>query len=59
MSVTPTEQRRIELKTNEIKAELQAEIARRELEHFDLTLENEHLKNEVARKQERLAKCRS
>ena len=57
MDVTPTEQRRIELKTNEVKAVLQAEIAKRELEHFDLQRENDYLRNEVARKQERLAKC--
>ena len=57
MDVTPTEQQRIELKTKEIKAVLQAEIAKRELEHFDLKQENEYLRNEVARHQERLLKC--
>ena len=59
MDVTPTEQQRIELKANEIKAVLQAEIAKRELERFDLQRENDYLRNEIARKQERLAKCRS
>ena len=58
MDVTLTEQQRIELKTKEIKAVLQAEIAKRELEHFDLKQENEYLRNEVARHQERLLKCR-
>ena len=57
MDITSTEQQRIELKTKEIKAILQAEIAKRELEHFDLKQENEYLRNEVARHQERLLKC--
>jgi FtsZ-binding cell division protein ZapB len=57
MDITSTEQQRIELKTKEIKAVLQAEIAKRELEHFDLKQENEYLRNEVARHQERLLKC--
>lgn len=59
MEITPTEQQRIELKANEVKAILQAEIAKRELEHFDLQRENDYLRNEIARKQERLTKCQS
>lgn len=57
MKLSETEKKRIDLKVNEIKTSLEAEIAKREVEQFDLKLENEYLKNEVARKKKKLTKC--